>query len=386
MQERLVERTSALQIAVADFSEIALQEFDLGSILAAAARMCAETLEVPFCKILEYQTTSRSFLVVASYGWEISGMIITPTSQDDPSGRAFLTGRPFWSNDLYEVRHGFALSGPYLDYKIVASANVLIPGQRGERPFGVLEVDSPVHRDFDERDIRFLQSFANIMSQSITSHRTVAILRDALIEREDLLEQKETLLQELHHRVRNNLQLVYGLLIDSDRLQREISTEAIARRVLTLAQVYDHMLLQQPGPFTINLGTYIAALCEEHRRVVAARQITIDCDWVPVVVKLEAATSLGLAVNELLSVSAAHAPIGGVITVRIGSPSPGAVWISVHDHAPLDSIGAESKRSGIGLVRRLAKQTRAWVDVSNDDGRMAIIKYDQAADNLSKTA
>jgi two-component sensor histidine kinase len=66
------------------------------------------------------------------------------------------------------------------------------------------------------------------------------------VEENRLLEEKNVLAQELQHSARNNLRLVYGML--SKQLQAttdEAGKEgigAIARRVMTLAQVYDHLL------------------------------------------------------------------------------------------------------------------------------------------------
>jgi two-component sensor histidine kinase len=65
-------------------------------------------------------------------------------------------------------------------------------------------------------------------------------------EKDRLLDQKKVLAEELQHRVRNNLQLVYGMLSkqldDTPDKAGQRGIKAISRRVSALAHVYDHLL------------------------------------------------------------------------------------------------------------------------------------------------
>ena len=172
----------------------------------------------------------------------------------------------------------------YAEHGIVSTVDVVI--KKEGQPYGVLEIDSPVQHDYDQHDIDFLTGFANVLAEAVaTSKRNAALqnaldrMQDMVADRDRLLEAKSALLreekrlldeknilgQELQHRVRNNLQLVYGML----HKQIEITTDAvgkdgigaIARRVMTLAQVYDH-LLGTGLSRTIDFGRYLSSLCE----------------------------------------------------------------------------------------------------------------------------
>ena len=81
--------------------------------------------------------------------------------------------------------------------------NVILQGDG--KPFGVLEVDSQSEGEFDEHDIAFLQGAANLLGMAIERQRIEASLRAAV-------EQREILLQEVDHRVKNSLQLVVSML------------------------------------------------------------------------------------------------------------------------------------------------------------------------------
>jgi two-component sensor histidine kinase len=81
-------------------------------------------------------------------------------------------------------------------------------------------------------------------------------------EKNRLLDEKIVLGRELQHRVRNNLQLVYGMLSKQlhDTTEGAGIDSAIARRVLMLAEVYDH-LLGTGLSRTMDLCKYLTSLC-----------------------------------------------------------------------------------------------------------------------------
>jgi two-component sensor histidine kinase len=86
-----------------------------------------------------------------------------------------------------------------------------------------------------------------------------------LVEDKDrLLDQKKVLAEALQHWVRNNLQLVQGMLSKqlSDTADKtgQRGINAIARRVSTLAQVYD-LLLGTEMTRTTDFGSYVQSLC-----------------------------------------------------------------------------------------------------------------------------
>ena len=63
--ERLLRQRAAL----ADFGAAALASIDLDGVLAEGARLCAEGLGVPYCKVLEYRPGTDDLIVRAGVGW-----------------------------------------------------------------------------------------------------------------------------------------------------------------------------------------------------------------------------------------------------------------------------------------------------------------------------
>jgi hypothetical protein len=89
------------QAAIARYGSFALRENDLLKVLTEAARVCAESLNVPFAKVCRYRAAENDLLIEAGHGWK-AGVIGTIESADpsSPQGRAFVTGKPSICNDI----------------------------------------------------------------------------------------------------------------------------------------------------------------------------------------------------------------------------------------------------------------------------------------------
>jgi hypothetical protein len=76
VNDRTIERLLRQQAALASFGSFAFKETSLPAILAEAARICAASLQVPFCKICRYRSTENDLLIEAGCGWN-SGVVGT---------------------------------------------------------------------------------------------------------------------------------------------------------------------------------------------------------------------------------------------------------------------------------------------------------------------
>jgi two-component sensor histidine kinase len=274
------------QAAIASFGSFALRQNDLQKVLTEAARVCADGLSVRFCKVCQYQPDENDLLIVAGFGWKagVVGNVVSQADASSPQGRAFVTGEPSICNDLRKDSE-FKLPPFYAEHGIVSTIDVLIKGVL--RPFGVLEIDSDEQQDYDQQDIIFLTGFANVLAEAVATADRTAVLRTTieqmkmLVEDKDrLLEQKKVLAEELQHRVRNNLQLIYGMLTrqldETSDAAGQRGIKAIARRVSTLAQVYDHLLGAEMTR-TTDFGTYVKSLCANLGEIQASRaKVTLD--------------------------------------------------------------------------------------------------------------
>jgi two-component sensor histidine kinase len=381
------------QAAIAGFGSFALRQSDLMKVLTEAARVCAEGLSVPFSKVCRYRPAKNDLLIEAGFGWKtgVVGNVVSRADASSPQGRAFSTGKPSICNNLHED-NDFELPPFYAEHGIISTVDVVIKGE--DQPYGVLEIDSNKQHNYDQHDIDFLTGFANVLAEAVATSERTAILQTTIeqmkvmVEEKDrLLEQKKILAEELQHRVRNNLQLVYGML--SRQLGDTVDTvgqrgiKAIARRVSTLAQVYDHLHGGEMTRMT-DFASYVKSLCLSLAEIQSGSDggITLTCDSESLILDLDVMTALGLVVAELVTNSYDHAFPDGKgstnVSVRHGLGDTDMATMTISDNGMGFKTDFENKRQGLGLVRRLIEQVRGTATVVSDHGTVWTIRFPTA--------
>ena len=145
---------------------------------------------------------------------------------------------------------------------------------------------------------------------------------------------------------------------------------AIARRVMSLATIYDH-LLGHGFVQTIDFGAYLESLCVSLRdfQEKGPFEITLVCEAEPVALDLDLVTALGIIVAEVTSNAYLHAfPAGpGTILVTFAQKD-GIGTLAISD----DGVGfveqKASKRHGVGLIKRLMEQAKGTAELKSDHG------------------
>ena len=301
--ERGVARLLRQQASLAAFGSFAFRETDLLAILNEAARVCAEGLEVGHAKVCRYRPRENDLLVVAGFGWHegIVGQVVSQANESSPQGRAFITGEPVICDDV-KGNNGFVLPAFYGEHEIVSTVDVIVKSLDGP-PFGILEIDSITPRSYDEHDVNFLTGFANVLAEAVATasrgamlHRTVARMRELVAEKDQLLADKGVLAEELQHRVRNNLQLVNGML--SEQLRRtadepgQAGLRGVLRRVTALSKVYDQ-LLGVGLSRTLDFSEYARLLCGGLPELQGntGERVRLTCTVAPMTLDLGATTA-----------------------------------------------------------------------------------------------
>jgi two-component sensor histidine kinase len=339
--------------------------------------------------VCRYRERENDLLIEAGYGWHtgVIGNVVSRADVTSPQGRAFVTGKPSICDDLRND-NDFKLPAFYADHGIVSTIDVIIKGSE-EQPYGILEIDNTEQHDYDQHDVDFLTGFANVLAEAVATSARTGILQSTIArmqvlvdEKDRLLEQKKVLAEELQHRVRNNLQLVYGMLSkqldDTPDKAGQRGIKAISRRVSTLAQVYDHLLGNEMTR-TTDFGGYIKSLCINLAEIqaVADGSVTLSCDSDAIVLDLDVVTALGIVVAEVVTNSYDHAfPDGktGSILVSVRCADSDFATMRISDDGTGFRPKAESKRHGLGLVRRLVEQVRGSAIVNSDHGTIWTIR------------
>jgi PAS domain S-box-containing protein len=201
-------------------------------------------------------------------------------------------------------------------------------------------------------------------------------LRSALRNQEELLREKEALLGEIHHRVRNNLQVMLGLISLTVRRTTDQGCRAVlesfADRIQALAIVQRH-LHETADMSRIDLRDYLQRLTGAVSEVYAPHQVRISIGGDPLFMAPHDANSIGLIAAELIGNSFRHAFAdrkAGEIRIETAVETDGAARLTIADNGPglLDEAEGRSDGLGLALVRTYAGQIGAEVAQASDGG------------------
>lgn len=198
------------------------------------------------------------------------------------------------------------------------------------------------------------------------------------------LAEKDLLLREVHHRVKNNLQIVSSLL----RLQAEnISDERVSaavhdsqNRIRALALVHEQ-LYRSESLAHIDIGEYLQNIATSVWRSLSMRGSSLRLVseiGQSISINIDQAISLGLIVTELVSNCVKHAfpegMQGGIIKLRVVRDAD-ALQVEVADNGTgMPAQAASSGSLGMQLVHGLCRQLGATLDIVSDQGTTVTIR------------
>jgi len=198
---------------------------------------------------------------------------------------------------------------------------------------------------------------------------------------EDALQEKTILLNEVHHRVKNNLQVITSLL----NLQADHAADPELRAILTescgrvKAMALTHQLLYERKDFSrVDLGDYLQRLVQSIRATYRATgdRVTLQLGLPDkrVNLDLERAIPCGLLINELVTNAFKHAFPGerrGQILIQLIEDGDSRIGLSVADDGvglPSDAELAQSSSLGLQLVPLFVDQVHGVSSVDREGG------------------
>jgi two-component sensor histidine kinase len=206
-------------------------------------------------------------------------------------------------------------------------------------------------------------------------------VRQAQAERNRQLAERDLMLEEFDHRVKNNFALVASLLdMQRRRAKDEGTAQALGSalaRIESIARAHRHLYRGAPTPGTIDMAAYLGELCSALSEALFLRAaLTLDCDSDSVQMPRDRAVSIGLILNELVTNAAKHAFEGraaGTIQVRFRATESG--WrLTVADNGhgiPADKPVREGAL-GQRLVEAFAKQAGGTIATESGPGGTTI--------------
>ncbi|RAU23162.1 histidine kinase [Paramagnetospirillum kuznetsovii] len=229
--------------------------------------------------------------------------------------------------------------------------------------------------------ILLLLALAAVTNESLRHEsRLLRSMEHKAVELTEALEEKDVLFQEVHHRVKNNLQVISSLLTMQllhvkDKAARDTLKDALDR-ISSMGLVHQ-TLYENNMAANVDLGVYFGRLAEALVGGFSSRKggVTVQVD-VSGTMELERAVPLGMLANEALANALKHAfPDGRAGVVSISLARDDSEWhFSIRD----DGIGLpERPEKGIGLslIKALTRQLNGKSAVSRDGGTVVIVTF-----------
>jgi two-component system NtrC family sensor kinase len=195
-------------------------------------------------------------------------------------------------------------------------------------------------------------SDANRNLEANVAHRTEELSR--------ALREKEILLREVHHRVKNNLQMIASMIRIVGRSQPPKTRpvlEDVTRRIVAVGQVYDQ-IHKADDLARLQLGAYLQSVCDQLSYAFGHKGVSLRTELEPIMVDIDTALPAGLIAQELVSNAFKHglSPEGkGEISVSLKRTGDLGV-LTVRDSGAGLRAMPDSPGMGLKLVERLALQ------------------------------
>lgn len=248
----------------------------------------------------------------------------------------------------------------------------------------VVVTQRQVERTFTDREISLGQLLTNQAATAVENARLYARAQQEIEERarveakiKSSLKEKEILLQEIHHRVKNNLQVISSLLnLQSQGIQDTATLEIFREsqhRIRSMALIHEKLYRSQDLA-RVDFAEYIRNLASFLIRSYRSRAVRLNLEAGDVFLAIDNAVPCGLIVNELISNSLKHAFADGregEIYVKLMQAADHTVRLVVGDNGvgfPEDMDFETTGSLGLQLVTMLVEQLDGTLDIRNNIG------------------
>jgi len=247
-----------------------------------------------------------------------------------------------------------------------------VPMIAGTEVIGMIALDRVVVDPFSPDAIDIVMSFANQAAVAIQNSRTYRELQGALAVQDGLM-------REMHHRIKNNLQLVSSLVeLHSGQLQDEPFREKMEKlqvRISAIAAIHEQLYNRSENR-TVDLKTYLGSLAAE---ILASFQrsdavIELRTELQSVSADLSSGVSLGLIVSELLMNSLKYAFPGnapGTVRLSLREADGEATLVFEDSGVGIQTRSGQEEGFGTLLIHNLAAQIHGRAELESRPGRTA---------------
>jgi GAF domain-containing protein len=261
--EAKLARVLEYQRALASFSRIASESLPPERLMHHACAQVSRVMHIKRTKVLHYRPDKGDLLLVAGVGWK-PGLVGTATFSiynASPPGRSIQTAAPVIIEDLPHDSE-YRRSPILREHGVVSLLNVpvMIDGQT----WGVLEVDAEEPRRFDDADVGFLTTHANMIGMVMARYEVSQQMNKTVQEHTEADARWRTLVSELQHRTKNNFQTIIAFIALQRRTAKTQESKnriaSVMDRVQAISLAHDQLSLKE-GTSLVEFDDYLKSLC-----------------------------------------------------------------------------------------------------------------------------
>lgn len=163
------------QAAVSRLGQLALTDISLQELFDLTCNLVTKTLEVPYTRILQYNSLDKNFIPISSTGWPKTRTKI-PSGENSHAGYAYMTKKPIVVSDFKNEKRFV----PYWNVsKVTIRSGLTIVIKSKGQAFGILSAHSKQAGYFTKDDVYFIQSVANILAAAIYRKHSEEQIRES---------------------------------------------------------------------------------------------------------------------------------------------------------------------------------------------------------------
>jgi two-component sensor histidine kinase len=280
--------------------------------------------------------------------------------------------------------HSILVDRPYRLFKYFNDASpritegLIVPlYDTGKRPIGTLWVTSHTAAKFDPTDARVMEQLAAQLVLAIKLRRKAKIV----VQLEETAREREVLVHEVRHRVKNMIQMTSALLElqhgELSACEARTALREAQHRLLVLSSVYETLL--QPGADIreVNVCALVERLIEALVDTSATcHSVEVESECRDLHLSVDQAVPIGLIVNEAVTNALKHAFQGkaGRVTVKLTKQGADCCLSVSDDGRGMDGPPREGSL-GLRLMRNLSRQIRGKLNIESDGGTTLTVQW-----------
>lgn len=365
------------------------ESLNLAEILNTAVTEVLKFLQTDRVIIYRFNPDLSGTVVVESFadGWQPAlGRTVSDNCFGKDYAHLYKEGRIQVTEDIYTA----GLSQCHIDILVLFDirANLVVPILQGEHLWGLLcayQCSGP--RRWRGIEIDLLKQLATQVAIAIQQSSLFEQVQAELVERKRAEEQikaslkeKEVLLKEIHHRVKNNLQIISSLLKLQSSYIKDEQTFGLFKdsqnRIRSMALIHEK-LYQSKDLSRIDFAEYIRELTTNLLRSYGAssKTVTLRTSISDIRLTIDTAIPCGLIINELVSNSLKHAfsaeKQSNEICIQLHSHHNNNFMLIVSDNGiglPPNIDFKATETLGLELVCTLTEQLEGTIEVDSSSG------------------